>query len=61
MSGHNHSKGGKQKNNQKITINNSDGETTPLFWEKNKFTVTRSLEIIKRTKNLKVNGMAQMK
>ena len=48
----------KQKKNQKITINNVDGETIPLCREKNKLTVTGLIEVTMRTKNLKMNGMA---
>ena len=47
----------KPKKPQKITINNVDGETTPLFWEKNKLTVTGLLEVTMRIKNIKMNGM----
>ena len=46
------------KKTQKNTINNADGETTSLCWEKNKFTVTEWLEVTMKTKYLKTNGMA---
>ena len=41
----------------KRTINNVDGETTPLFWEKIKLIVTGCLEVTMTTKNLKMNVM----
>ena len=61
MSGHTHGQWGNQKKNQKITINNGNGETTPLCWEKNKLTLTGWLEVTKRTKNLKMNGIINVK
>ena len=50
-----------KKNNQKTKINNNDGETTPLFWEKNKLTVTGWPEVKTRNKILKMNAMAKKK
>ena len=40
----------KQIKTTKITINHGDGDTTPLFREKNKLAVTGWLEVTMRTK-----------
>ena len=42
----------------KKTINDGDGETTPLCWEKNKLNVTRLPEVAMRINDMKVNVMA---
>ena len=61
MSGHTHGQWVKNNIYIYIKVNNCDCETTPLYWEKNKLTVTGWLEVTMRTKNLKMNGMALMK
>ena len=47
-----------KKINKSIKINNDDGETTPLCWEKIKLTKTGWLDVTIRTKNNKMNEMA---
>ena len=46
--GHTHSQEGNKEIRQRITIKNCDSDTTPLYWEKKKLTMTVWIEVTMR-------------